>query len=334
MARTLLASLLLLLAATGLALAADSPNLIKNSSLEDKLEAGQFPEGWERYQMPKDAYRFEVVDGGHTGAKSLRIQGAGEYAVVALARTPIEPGKQVAVRGWVKVEGKAEASCIVKLDYLAENGDYISSSEYDLSIHPGAKGWQPIAVVGRPSEVPNAKFIGAAAAVNGECTAWFDDLEMVVRDAPAKNLLRNGGLEDVSGEKPFSWQTFTAEGGKATLSLSDRDPKEGWYSLAATGNAEWAVFGHPSIPIQAGKTYILTGFARAKKGSAFIKFDYFKDGEYLGSSNADAVTEDNWTTQKVISDLASYPTANRLSAACVGLGDFETRYDGLTLVAK
>jgi hypothetical protein len=223
----------------------------------------------------------------------------------------------------------------VKLDYLAENGDYLSSTSYDLSVKPGVKEWQPIAVVARPSEVPNAKFIGAAAGVNGDCTAWFDDLEMVVRDAPAvKNLLRNGSMEDVSGDRPFGWQTFTSDGGKATLTWTDREPKDGWYALSATGKAEWAVFGHPSLPVQAGKTYVLTGFARTKSGTAMIKFDYFKDGEYLGSTNSDPVTEDAWTSLKVISDLAAYPQANSLSAACVGLGDFEARYDGLTLVAK
>ncbi|MCC2667787.1 MAG: pknB 13, partial [Armatimonadetes bacterium] len=334
MHRSLLVSTWLLLGAAGLAAAADGPNLIKNHSLEGELGANRFPEGWERYQAPKDSYRFEVVEGGHTGAKSLKVQGAGEYAVVAVGRVPVEANKQVAFRGWARVEGKPEASCIVKLDYLAENGEYLSSSAYDLSLHPGSKEWQAISAVSRLAEVPNAKFVSAALGVNGDCTAWFDDLELVVREASAPNLLRNGSMEEVAAGKPFGWQTYTSEGGKATLTWTDREPKDGWYALAAKGNAEWAVFGHPSLPVHAGKIYILTGSARTKGGSAMIKFDYFRDGEYLGSTSSDPVTEDTWTTLKVISDLAAYPQANRISAAGVGLGEFDARYDGLLLVAK
>jgi len=334
MNRPLLFSAWLVLGAVGLVVAADSPNLVKNPSLEGELGANRFPEGWERYQMPKDAYQFQVVEGGHTGARSLKVQGAGEYAVVAVARAPIEASKQVAFRGWVRVEGRPEASCIVKLDYLAENGDYISSSAYDLSLHPGSKEWQAISAVSRTADLPNAKFISAALGVNGDCTAWFDDLEMVVRDAPEPNLLRNGSMEEVAAGKPFGWQTYTSEGGKATVTWTDRDPKEGWYALAAKGNAEWAVFAHPSLTIQAGKTYLLTGSARTRGGSVMIKFDYFKDDQYLGSTNSDPVTEDQWTTLKVTSDLGAYPQANRISAAGVGLGEFDARYDGLALVAK
>src|SRR5438132_1700383 len=115
----LLALLSLLGALAAAAGAAGPPNLVHNPSLEEPVTG--LPEGWEGFQKPENAYHFKVVDGGHSGAKSMSIEGAGEYGVLSLGRARYEPGKQYAARGWVKVEGEAATLATVKLDYFSEN---------------------------------------------------------------------------------------------------------------------------------------------------------------------------------------------------------------------
>jgi len=318
------------------ALAADSPNLVANPSLEGPLGEGGVPEGWYRFSQPQDAFKFSVVPGGRTGEKALLLEGAGEYAGVLAAQVPLEDGKEYAARGWVKVEGDAATLCTVKLDYFTDGGEYLASSYYEghLRPTPGA-GWRPIALVSRRSDAPAAKKIGVAVALVGRGKAWFDDLEFVSRPAPPENLLRNGSMEDVVGDRPYGYQSFFAEGGSGTLTFGTQDPKDGWYTLHKKGDSQWCVSLAGRVPIEKGKTYTLRGWARAKAGTAQVKIDYFKGEEWIGQSVSDDQSEDAWRRLAVISELGMFPEATHLAGAVVGAGgQYDAQFDGLTLTAR
>jgi len=328
-------SLALTLVCGTLAWAAQSANLVKNGSLEDSSVGNALPQDWGFFQMPEGGYQTSIVEGGRTGTRALQIEGAGDYAGVAVHRVSIEPKKQYAARGWVKLAGDAESRGVVKLDYFKENGDFLAASEFEILVNP-AEEWQPIAVLGRPADFPEAKFVGLTIAIGGKGKALFDDLELVARDlaeSPA-TLLKRGSVEDVAGDRPFGWSLVTSENAKYEARVSDADAKDGWHSLRLTGTGEWCVASEGKHAIQKGKKYTLTGFARATAGAAQIKIDYFKGDEYLGHTTSDDVGADKWQALKVESDLASYPGATHLSAAAVGLGAVDARYDALVLVAQ
>jgi hypothetical protein len=317
------------------ALAADSENLVRNPSLEEAVGENGLPEGWFPFSKPEGAYQFKVVPGGRTGAKALLLEGAGEFAGVGAGRVPFAADKQYAARGWVKVEGE-DALCTVKLDYFAENGDYLASTHYEGHLRAGGSGWRPIAVVARRSDAPTAAQVGIAVAIVGKGKAWFDDLEFVSRPAPPEgNLLRNGSMEDVAGEQVFGYRSFFAEGGKGTLTAGAADPKDGWYVLTAKGDSQWCVSAEARIAIDRTKTYTYRGWARARAGTAQIKFDYFKGEEWIGQSVSDDHTENAWKRLAVVSELGMFPEATHLTAAVVTAGGaYDADFDALTLVAK
>jgi len=329
-----LAALLALLACTVVATAADSRNLVRNPSLEDAV-AG-IPEGWEAFQKPENAYQFKVAPGGRSGTKSMLIEGAGEYAGLGVARVRYDPAKQYAARGWVRVEGEAGTHAVVKLDYFTEDLQWLRSSYFEGQLTPGNKDWRLLSVISRPADAKDAKWIGAAIALGGKGRAWFDDVELVSRDAPppSANLLRNGSMEDVVGAQPYGYALYSSEGNKAAVGWSDREPKDGWYSLQMTGNGDWAVGMEGRIPLEKGKTYDLTGYARAARGTAQIKFDYYKGNEHLGLTVSDDATQDTWKRLSVTSEAERFPGATHIAAAVVGLGDVDARFDGLVFTAK
>lgn len=318
------------------AVAAQGPNLVKNPSLEEAVAAGALPEHWFFFSKPENAYKASVVDGGRTGKKALLLEGDGEYSGVAVSNIAMEPGKTYAARGWVKVEGDPAGMATVKLDYFDADNQFLAASAYELHLKPGKAGWQSIALVSRKSDAPTAARVGVTVAASGKVKAWFDDLEMVARDGaegPA-NLLKYGGVEDVAGAVPYTHTLVTNDGGKYEIRASDADPKEGWHTLQIKGSGEWAVSTEGKHRIEKGKKYVFSGVARARTGTAQIKIDYFKDDEYLGHTVSGDVMEDEWKPLKVVSELDQYPQATHLSAAAVGLGDVDARFDQFVLIAR
>lgn len=150
------------------------------------------------------------------------------------------------------------------------------------------------------------------------------------------NLIQNGGFEKTKNNQPEVWKPAgTSDGGKGTMAVSETKPKTGKYCLKIKGNAEWCCFVSNQVKVEKGKTYILTGLVRTAKGSGYIKFDYFKDGEFLGMTMNETCTSDSWTELTVTSDLEMHPTATHITATLVGTeGEFEVDFDDVSLVVR
>src|SRR5262245_16316300 len=106
----------------------------------------------------------------------------------------------------------------------------------------------------------------AAILVFAVAVALADDKPKA--DQAAKNLVNNGNMEEVTDGKPARWGSAVAEGGKIDLASSAVQPKEGKRCMLLKGSAEWGVAYSEKVPLDRKKTYVLTGFARAKNGTA------------------------------------------------------------------
>jgi hypothetical protein len=150
-----------------------------------------------------------------------------------------------------------------------------------------------------------------------------------------KDLLTNGGFEKLVNDQPVGW-IWGAEGGEADVKISKDRPKEGKQSLRITGNAAWAAaIATDRVTIERGKTYVLTGYARAPRGQAMIKFDYFNGDQHVGQTFTELVQgTDDWQKVTVRSETASYPTATHLAPTVAILGDADGYFDGLTMTAE
>jgi carbohydrate binding protein with CBM4/9 domain len=149
-----------------------------------------------------------------------------------------------------------------------------------------------------------------------------------------KNLAANGNFEEVKDGKPVGWFSVCNEGGTVTHKASTDKPKEGKYCLQVRSTGEWGVAGSPKVKIDRTKTYTLTGFARVKGGNATIKIDYFKGDEFLGYSESEQTTKNEWVALKAVSELDNYKEATHLLVAAVIHEDGEAFFDGLVLTAK
>jgi Carbohydrate binding domain len=153
-------------------------------------------------------------------------------------------------------------------------------------------------------------------------------------DQAAKNLIKNGNMEDVADGKPAKWVTYNADGGKIDLTSSDDMAKEGKRCMLLKGNAEWGVACTEKIPLDRKKTYTLTGFARTKRGAVKIKIDYIQGDNLLGSTESDESNANKWEQLKVIAEPDKFPDATHLIVCAVVNGDFEASFDDFVLTAK
>jgi hypothetical protein len=161
----------------------------------------------------------------------------------------------------------------------------------------------------------------------------------VIDDKPkpeptAKNLVVNGSMEDVVAGKLARWGTAVAEGGKIDLTSSTEQPKEGKQCMRLKGSAEWGVAFSEKVPLDRKKTYTLTGFARAKSGTARIKIDYYQGDTFLGMTESDDVTADKWQQLKVVAQLDQFPDSTHILACAVAVGEFEASFDDFVMTAK
>jgi hypothetical protein len=161
------------------------------------------------------------------------------------------------------------------------------------------------------------------------CLTWT-----VALAADDKNLVTNGNFEEVKDGVPTGWFSVCSEGGSVTHKARAEGAKEGKSCLHVKSKGEWAVAASPKVALDQTKTYTLTGFARAKSGKVTIKIDYYKGDEYLGHTESDESTKDEWTSLKAVSELDKYKEATHILVAGVILGDGEALFDGFVLTAK
>lgn len=158
-----------------------SRNLLDNASLEDELAASGLPKGWS-YWTGKDGseYRSEVVEGGHTGQKSLTLEGKGVRGVIFTNGIKIERDKRYALRGWTKVEGDKDAKATIQFNYF-HDGKWLGLPD-SVGVAGGDGKWKLLAKTDRAIEVPDASTIWISCVLEGTGKAWFDDLELVSFD--------------------------------------------------------------------------------------------------------------------------------------------------------
>jgi hypothetical protein len=319
---------------TGVGGASAATNLVVNGSFEVALGDNGLPKGWELGGEPADAFKASVVPGGRTGAKALQLEGAGKWGVVAANRVELDRSLRYTARGYFKVEGP-EAQATIKFDFTDDQGNYVGSTDYGaLGLGPG--GWRLINIPDRSRDFPKAKALRVCLVLLGKGKAIFDDIELTADTAPAAsvNLLSNGNMECLLGEKVAGYWTGSNEGGKYEWSASAVNPKEGRSCLHVKGSGEWSGADCEKIKREKGKTYTLTGWVRVQSGEAHIKLNGLKDDHWLDHVISENVSGHAWQQLTVTLDPASLPEATYLSACVAGLGDADVDFDDLVLTAK
>ena len=109
--------------------------------LEGELDpATSLPAGWEVTQDPPNSYKVEVVDGGRSGKKCLRISGDGKNVQVRVKFLPMGPDHRSVCSGWLKyMSGRGMVSFIQR--YQDADGQRLGSTRSQrLPIECGTEG--------------------------------------------------------------------------------------------------------------------------------------------------------------------------------------------------
>jgi len=299
--------------------------------LEGPVGQGGLPAGMHRFEKPAMAYRATIVPEGRTGSDpALKIEGDGEYAGAICGAVPLDHSRVYAARAWFKVAGDTRA--FLKLDFYDDAGKYLKSSR---SVNPPkGSGWQTVSLYERGWDYTEAARVTLAFGLNGKGQVLVDDPELVSRPGGAgDNLLRDGSMEAVVGDRLANWSLVQAEGGAVKLVRRSVPVRDGWFAVQLQGEAAWAIAQPERIDLVKGKRYTLTGWARAREGGAQLKLSYFDaDGKYIGGTTSEAVRENAWKRVVVAAEPEKFPQAVALMVGGVGSGPkMDVVFDGFVL---
>lgn len=305
-------------------------NLITEPSFEGPVQESGFPASWYGlHAVPKDGYRFALANEGRTGKKSLLIEGKGQYGVAWGEKIAVDRTKRYRARGYVRIQGDAQAAADVKLHYYGENQEYLGQSRVGF-VNPRTPGWQLITVRDQVELFPKAHFLGIAVAIAGNGKAWFDDIELyaVAEARGAENHVANGDMEDVAADRPAGYFVVAASGGTAQCRTKEEKPRSGKRCLTLKSEAEWASAGSAQIEIGHHKAFTLTGYLRVNSGKGRLVIAYFDaDYKFLGRTASDELTTGDWKEVTLKTEFAKHPQAVRFSAAAFVDGEGEADFD-------
>ncbi|APZ93390.1 serine/threonine protein kinase [Fuerstiella marisgermanici] len=154
-------------------------NLIADPSLED-TPTGSLPKTWSAWLDDGPDFKCEVVEGGVTGNHCLQISGKGTRGVVFCTSRPMDRTKRYALKGRVKVEGDAATWAVIKINYFNKTG-WLGVDDR-VGVSSKKSGWQFFEKTDRADDYPEATLMVPTCHIEGNGTAWFDDLELVAYD--------------------------------------------------------------------------------------------------------------------------------------------------------
>ncbi len=154
-------------------------NLIEDPSLED-TPTGSLPQSWSPWLNDGPDFKCEVVEGGVTGIHCLQISGTGTRGVVFAASIPLDRTKRYALKGRVKVEGEVGTWAVVKLNYFNRTG-WLGVDDR-VGVTTSDPDWKVFEKTDMAQRYPTATLIVPTCHIEGNGTAWFDDLEVIAYD--------------------------------------------------------------------------------------------------------------------------------------------------------
>jgi len=321
---------------------ADDPaplkNLLDNGGLEGELDpATGLPAGWEVTQTPEKSYKVEVLEGGRSGKKCLRISGEGKMIGIRLKHLPMSPEKRSVISGWMKVTG-GDGRISLMHQYLLADGQRAGSMTIG-AISKSQADWAQTASIEFVG--PNDPFVGQNFVIRagGKIDVLVDDLEASTLAVTPDDLLLAAGEFEMHYNRTYTgvYKTAASAGGMVELSPDDKRPANGRCCLRMKANAEWATTTLWPVKYEDGKVYTLTGKVRVNSGRASLRIDYYKDEnrtDLLGSSTAKATDSKDWQTLSVDTRDNVPAGTTHITATAICYGDAEAFFDQFALVAK
>ena len=158
-------------------------NLLKNPSFEQAKPGSTLPNGWNGpvpvYSIDRDVHR--------TGSAALKYVNpdAGRYCL-ASQKVDLRPGRKYRFSVWVKTAEIAgpESGATICLEWQDKHGKWLGGA-YPSGVK-GTADWTRVEGVTRVPEDAASFGLQCYVRKNMTGTAWFDDVELVVRVVPTR----------------------------------------------------------------------------------------------------------------------------------------------------
>ncbi|MDZ4686377.1 MAG: serine/threonine-protein kinase [Planctomycetaceae bacterium] len=160
-------------------------NLLLDASFEETAPT-LLPRGWSSWLNDGPTFRCEVIADGRTGQRCLHITGEGTRAVVFANSVPVDHSKRYALKGWAKFDGDKDARAIIKFNYF-HDGQWLGVHDL-VGVTADQPGWHLLEKTDAADTYPAASTLVATCHVEGNGSAWFDDLELIAYD---RDMLAN-----------------------------------------------------------------------------------------------------------------------------------------------
>ncbi|MBC8114371.1 MAG: protein kinase [Candidatus Saccharimonas sp.] len=200
-------------------------NLLLDPSFEATAPT-LLPRGWSSWLNDGPDFRCEVVADGRTGQRCLQISGKGTRGVVFANSVTVDRSKRFALKGWAKFEGDKDARAIIKFNYY-HGGKWLGVNDM-IGVKADQPGWHLLEKTDALDAHPEASTLVATCHVEGNGSAWFDDLELIAYDRdklPADFESRHGRHNRLTGPLSLerwvgAWET------QYVFRESDNSPNE------------------------------------------------------------------------------------------------------------
>jgi len=192
-------------------------NLILNGGFEEGTD--DTPSQWSIEASPSPRLKmYQDYNVSHSGEASITIVNYDEEnnAVNSWQQriTEFPVNKKLTLSGYIKTKNVNQGGIVaLGLSIEDEVGEWIASATTPLTdLFVGTYDWTEVKTeVFVPSD---AKEIRITAYLKGTGQAWFDDIQLIVREgastlAEGTNLLQNSDFEEVTGDVPFPWIIVT-----------------------------------------------------------------------------------------------------------------------------
>jgi len=272
----------------------DQPDVPVADLINGDFETGDVT-GWTVYQGT--AVKEEAKRGGSYG---LHMIGNGGWGGMAFQNIPVEIGKEYTFSMWLKTLANGVN---IQIKDGGTDGANLASKWFN------ATQWTLVEFVVVPTT--NTLCINICGSGNGAAeSVYLDDVSMTVKggeqpDQPVADLI-NGDFEtgDVTG-----WTVYQG------TAVKEEAKRGGTYGLHLIGDGGWGGMAFQNVPVEMGKEYTITMWAKALANGANIQI---KDG---GTDGANLANKWFNTTEWTKLDFVVIPTTNTLCINICGSGN-------------
>lgn len=291
------------LAVTCLLILGCSSKVDRSEGFESVDEKNQLPPSWE-LAAETGTYRAAQMGGAFEGDSALAVAGSGGLARLNGPSMTAKDNKLLLANVWAKSTQIKDARIWIGLS--GDKQQPFAKTELDTQTEEWKKY---LCVFQLSSEDDTARFY---AEIKGEGMFFLDSLHLAVRDIHPDIRLTDYGFEQDLASTQFPNWNLSADAAGAALQPNTESPHQGDSCLRIVNEGKWCVATYEFQLDDYQGTMLLSAFARAKKGRAQLKLEFFEGSKFVGDVPSPQTIGTGWEPLSVHCDAGLFERADTL----------------------